>query len=361
MIRECLSFDDVLLSPKYSNLKSRSDVDPGSCGYDLPIVMSPMDTVTTREMIKYFVDNNMMATVHRYFPNGVEQLDFVRDIDENYIHKVFFSVGSIKNCREWIDYLYDNGVKNYLVDMAHGHSQLCIDTVKYIKSLKLSRKGPRSYVNYIMAGNVATRRAFGDLQEAGADYIRVGIGSGSICSTRLNTGFGVPQFTAIQDCASRKGKAKLVADGGIKYNGDIVKAIAAGADMVMLGKTLASTSMADGDCYDKNKELVAMGPHDGLYTTDKGDVKRGEIFFKSYHGMASAKARAGIMKKASIEGVAGLIPYTGKTEEVVEDMKLNLQSALSYNGTPNWEEFRREVKLLKVSDSSILESGTHVV
>ena len=354
-IRECLSFDDVLLSPKYSNLNSRNDANISCNLMAMPIIMSPMNTVTSFKMIKLFIDRGLIATVHRYFKTPEEQLNLVKKIpcnfDNQYVENTFFAVGSIKNCKEWINYLYNNNVHNFLIDMAHGDSELCIETVKYLNKLRqYDSKNKNKIVMNIMAGNVATRSAYSRLEEAGANYIRVGIGGGSICSTRTSTGFGVPQFTSIQDCASRKSNSFLIADGGIKNNGDIVKAIAAGANFVMLGKVLAGTSLASGPIYDKNKELI--------WNENPNPCN---IVYKGYYGMASKKARDGVMKNASIEGVAGLIPYTGETEEILKDIKLNLKSALSYNGSRNWKDFQRTVKILKVSNSSIAESRTHVI
>ena len=338
--RESYSYDDILLVPRFSDLHSRNDADISMEGYDLPIVMSPMDTITTPEMVDLFLESNLIATVHRYFKSGEEQLAYMHSdnkiTNKSRLDKAFFAVGSVLKYREWIDLLLQAGVKNFLVDLAHGDSLASIETVKYLDL----------HVGSIMAGNVATKSGFERLQNAGAKYIRCGVGAGSICETRLNTGFGVPQFTAITDCASRKNKGVfLIADGGIKNNGDIAKAMAGGADFAMLGKVLAGTDLAAGDCYDKNKELSPL---------------QKDICFKGYHGMASRKAREGVLSYASIEGACGMIPYTGKTENLLNDIKLNLKASMSYCGTRNWTEFKKNVKIIKISDSSILENGTHL-
>lgn len=336
-IRKCLSFDDILLVPKYSELRSRSQANPASCGYSLPIVMSPMDLISTPQMIDCFTDSNLMATVHRYFKDPKEQYAYVSHCKE--LDKVFFAVGSIQKYKDWIDCLFNNGVHKFCIDMAHGDSILCVETVEYIKKL--------SPLNRVMAGNVVTKSGFEHLQKAGAEFIRVGIGGGSICSTRSSTGFGVPQLTSIEDCASRKTTAKLISDGGIKNNGDIVKAMAVGADMVMCGKMLAQTSLAGGIEYDREKNICS----------NFGEVP----VYKQYRGMASREARSGVMNYGSVEGVSGLVPYLGTTESLIEDLKLNLHAALSYCGTTNWDDFRRCVKIIQISDSSILESKTHVI
>ena len=169
----------------------------------------------------------------------------------------------------------------------------------------------------------------------------------SICSTRINTGFGLPQLTAIMDCVRVKNPGVMViACGGVKNTGDMAKALAVGADMCFMGKRLAATDLALGRTFDKRMEL-----------TD--DVN--EIAYKEYRGMASKEARAGVMEYGSVEGVSGKIPYTGKTVDLINDIELNLRSALSYGGSRNWGEFRRKVKIVKISNSSINESQTHVL
>ena len=182
-LRVTYSYDDVTLVPAYSEIKSRSMTNPSMNGYNLPVIMSPMDTVTTPEMIRLFVENNLVATVHRMFKSPQEQFAWVlaedkyTDTDEmkELISKVYFSVGSVWKYKEWIDSLYAWGVKNFLVDMAHGDSLACVETIKYIKSLDKSLS--------IIAGNVASLDGFKRLQKAGADGVRVGIASGSICFT----------------------------------------------------------------------------------------------------------------------------------------------------------------------------------
>jgi len=159
----------------------------------------------------------------------------------------------------------------------------------------------------------------------------------SICSTRLNTGFGVPLLSAVEDCYSVREHACIIADGGIKYPGDIAKAIAFGADLCMLGKMLAATSLSPGECK-----------------------RIGSKYYKEYRGMASRQARQGVMKKASVEGVSGWIPYTCSTEEFIEDITQNLKASLSYAGTRNWYSFRKLVKKIMITNSSWNESMTHV-
>jgi len=336
--RECLTTSDVLLVPRYSEIKSRDDCDVSCFGYSLPIISSPMDMVYSKQMDKLLIKNHIPVIVHRYFKDCKEQLENSYSSRSKFR---FFAVGSIygKHGTNWIDELLDNGINKFCVDMAHGDSKACVDTVTYIYN-KMKKSGK------IIAGNVVTKSAFRHLEDSGCWAIRVGIGSGATCSTRTNTGFGVPLLTAIQDCVRGKEKALLIADGGIKYPGDIPKAIAFGADLCMLGRQLAATDLAPGECYNKHKEVI---------------TEKEKVVYKSYRGMASKEARQGILKEASIEGESGLVEYYGTTEQYLIDLKMNLKAALSYTGALNWKIFRRDVKKIKITSSSWNESLTNII
>jgi len=296
-----------------------------------------MDTVYSKDLDNVLTEAGIPVVVHRYFSDYAQQfLGSCYKLGES---SRFFAVGSINGKgKEWIDGLFAQGVRSYCIDMAHGDSKPCVDTVKYIKS--------KSEKTLIIAGNVATKSGFRHLQEAGAWAVRVGIGSGAACTTRTNCGFGVPLLTAIEDCSVVKDGSLLIADGGMKHPGDAVKAMAFGADLCMFGKQFAATSLAPGDCYDKDRNLT---------------VDATEIVYKGYRGMASREAREGVMKRASVEGVSGLIPYSGSTERFLEDLKLNFKAALSYAGATNWKQFRLNVKKIRISNLSWVESQTHVL
>lgn len=297
-LKKTYSYDDVTLVPHYSDLKSRGETDPSMFGFDLPIIMSPMDTVTTPDMIRLFVNNNLVASVHRAFKTAEEQFNYVvdsknrsetKDEIDKIVKGTWFSVGSIWKYKEWINYLYEHGVVNFLVDMAHGDSLACIETVNYIRKLK--------NVNHIIAGNVATKSGFRHLQDAGANGIRIGIASGSICSTAMETGFGVPILTNIIDCLQVKDdNVWMIADGGCKYTGDIAKAIYFGADFVMCGKMLASTSLACGKLYNSKCQLIEKDPIfvDSLTDEEENELSSLEsdyvndhiVKYRGYKGMA---------------------------------------------------------------------------
>ena len=342
--RKTYSLDDILIVPRYSDLTTRKNCDISLGNYKLPIMMSAMDTLSNPKMIEMIYNHGGAPTIHRYFKSASEQLDVIKKISshkELLLH-TWFAVGSVQKYKDWIKELFDNGVTNFIVDMAHGDSKSCVETVEYIDGLNWTG------IN-IIAGNVVTKAGFERLQKAGAVGIRVGIGSGSICSTRINCGIGIPQFTAIMDCAERKDhNTILIADGGIKNTGDMVKAIAAGADLCMCGKLLASTNLANGLSYDKNKEIIS-------------DFDLDNICYKGYRGMASKEARQSILEYASVEGVSGLVKYTGTTEQLLIDIKLRLQSAQSYLGVTNWNDFRKYAKFQIITDSSYKESSTNSI
>lgn len=383
-----LSYDDVLLIPRRSDFNSRSETDISVefCGqkYDMPIIMSPMTCVTSPEMIKFFIDNKMIPTVHRFFKSAEEQYTYVylglyeqilleengikfddweerRKLRENTltfdnkrlmkklkdeINEVYFAVGSVNKWKDWIDYLLKLGIKKFCVDMAHGHSKPCIDTIKCLRKQGKDIK--------IIAGNIATSSARKDLEKVGVNSLRCPIGSGICCTTSINTGFGVSTVSSLMDLDGIKNKkSQIIADGGIRNTGDMVKAIYFGADVVMLGRLLAATDLAAGSSYNSNMMLIAKDKV--IY-----DEQNRNVFYKEYFGMSSEKARKGVLSKGSIEGVSGMIKYTGTTRDLIDNIKLNMKSALSYGGCKTWNELREKVEHKIISNASILERKTHL-
>lgn len=352
-IRRVLSYNDVLLVPRHSNLDHLTDANI-SFNYKTfkakaPIINAPMDKVCSLSLIKCLAnDFSLPVTIDRWFENANDQIKFYKDCE---LHNkkqpmVFFAVGIVAKWEKWIEKLIKYRINDeqkfgFLVDVANGDTKASIETIKFIKDYSPDAS--------IMAGNVATRSGFARLQAAGANFIRVGLGGGSICTTRTNTGFGLPTLTSVLDCAKEKDTAYLIADGGIENPGDICKAIAAGADMCMLGKMLAGTSLSNGDKLDEAGDL-----------TDNPN----EIKWVSYSGMASKEANRKLKSTktiVSIEGESGQIPYTGETKEIVGNIIGNLQSAVSYYaGCRNWTEFRRKVKFVEITSSGWEESKTRV-
>jgi IMP dehydrogenase len=400
-LTETLSYDDITLAPAYSELKSRSEANPGIFNFKLPIFASCMDTLG-RNIMECIINNNIPFVAHRAFKSAKEQYEyfvpeFTKTAPFERYNKIWFAVGSVQKYKDWIDYLYHAvGVRNFCIDMAHGDCKACIDTIKYIKSLRTDidicktlnldddylksiPKETDADKTHVIAGNVATAEGFKRLQDAGADGIRVGIASGSICSTNIETGMGLPVLTSIIDCMKVKNKHTwLIADGGIRAVGDIVKAIFFGADFVMIGKLFASTDLSDGKCYNNNKEEIpselTIYPETDLtnlnnFITTLPEEKQIKIakeleklttVYKAYHGMASRAARNNILAYAAVEGVEGLIKYTGTTQQFITDTELRLKAAMSYAGAKDWTDFRKNTKAYKRSISGVHAADVHM-
>ncbi len=347
-----VSYDDICLVPRYSDLSSRSEADISQLGFRNPIINSPMIHTTSPEMLSFLTSKNMLCTIHRYFKSAEEQLKYVKDaIGDKYAH-VIFSVGK---CTDWIQFLIDNGIMSFCVDMAHGDSKTCVDTVKYIYEY--------CDLPFIIAGNVATGDGYRRLIGAGASMVRVGIASGSICSTAKNTAFGVPMVTSLLECAEVKNDigGKIIADGGTRSAADILKAIACGSDFVFCGKLLASTNLGIGPFYDRNKHLLDHMYIDMHY---QGVQYPSEIAYVEYAGMASHEMRmrngSHDTKNISIEGVSGLIKYSGKTEDLIDSIEANLRAGMSYCGARNWKEFYDRAIIREMSTAGIMEKETHL-
>ena len=249
------------------------------------------------------------------------------------------AVGVGQNFLDRVAALLDAKVDIVAVDTAHGHNSGVLDAVKKIKE-----KFPDLQ---LIAGNVATAAATRDLIEAGADVVKVGIGPGSICTTRVVAGIGVPQITAIMDCAEMADKygKRIIGDGGVKYSGDIVKGIAAGASAIMMGSMLAGTKEAPGAL----------------------EIYQGRSF-KVYRGMGSISAmEAGSKdryfqedaKKLVPEGVEGRVPYKGSLSDVIFQMVGGIRSGMGYCGKHNIEELRTKSEFIKITSASLIESHPH--
>ncbi len=249
------------------------------------------------------------------------------------------AVGVTANTLERVDALVKSKVDLITVDSAHGHSANIMNTVKMIKA---------KYPNLpVVAGNVATAEATEALIDVGADIVKVGIGPGSICTTRIVAGIGVPQLTAVMDCAERADKfgKKVIADGGIKYSGDITKAIGGGAAAVMIGSLFAGTLESPGEI----------------------EIYQGRSF-KVYRGMGSLSAMANGSKdryfqenarKLVPEGVEGRVPYRGALSEIVFQMCGGIRSGMGYCGTRTIDELRKNAKFTKITSASLVESHPH--
>ena len=290
-----ITFDDVLLVPQYSDIKSRSEVTLASElseGMELrvPIISAPMDTVCGRLMATRLAEFGALGIVHRY--NTIEtQTAIVAEASDGGLKNVGAAIGITGDYIERAAALIDAGATTLCLDVAHGDHVLMHVGAHNI----IDKFGDKAH---IMAGNIATYTGALALAQLGVDSIRVGIGGGSICSTRIQTGHGMPTLASVFECVQVKEKfpdLKIIADGGIKTSGDMVKALAAGADFVMVGSLLAGTAEAPGEIVYKDGEK-----------------------YKSYRGMASKDAQMDWRgKTSSLEGVATVIPYKGQVLPLV--------------------------------------------
>jgi len=259
--------------------------------------------------------------------------------DENGRLLAAAAVGTAANTMDRVAALVDAKVDVVAIDTAHGHSKMVLQKVAEIK---------KHYPNLpLIAGNVATAAATEALIDAGADIVKVGIGPGSICTTRVIAGIGVPQLTAVMDCAEaadKRGK-HVIADGGIKYSGDIVKALAAGGSAVMIGSMLAGTAESPGEV----------------------ELYQGRSF-KVYRGMGSLSAMAAgskdryfqeNAKKFVPEGVEGRVPYRGSVSDIIYQMKGGLRSGMGYCGKATIEDLRKNSEFVRITNAGLLESHPH--
>ena len=336
-MKETLTYDDVLLVPQYSDIESRKEIDIGNnldenIYLDLPIISAPMDTVTELNMAISMTKLGGLGIIHRY--NTITgQCRHVNKARQE-VELVGAAVGVTGDYLERALHLADSGAKVLCVDVAHGHHKLVERAIKSIKDALHDSV-------HIMAGNVATPEGYRALSKWGADSIRCNVGGGSICSTRIQTGHGLPGLQTIINCAKHKqGNAKIIADGGLRSSGDMVKAIAAGADFVMVGSLLAGTDQSPGELINNSSGLKN----------------------KVYRGMASKEAQFDWKGDfSSNEGISTTIPYKGDVQAVLEDMKNGIRSGLSYSGVRNIKELQENAIFVRQTAAGNVESGTHIL
>ena len=333
-MREALSFDDVLLVPQYSDIYSRKEIEikqnlKNVGNFSLPIISSPMDTVTEERMSCAMSKAGGTSVVHRY--NTIEeQADIVEDA-ASLGSQIGAAIGIGEDFLERALALANVGVSFLCIDVAHGHHSK-------VRSALEALRDEFSNTMHIMAGNVATLEAFNDLADWGADSIRIGIGGGSICSTRVQTGHGMPTLQSIMDCSQSDRDAALIADGGIRTSGDIVKALAAGADFVMVGSLLAGTDETPGSVI---------------------HTKNGRE--KVYRGMASKEAqRSWRNRVSSNEGISHTVPLKGPVRDVLDELRTGIRSGISYSGAHNVPSLQSKAQFVRQTTSGQVESSTHI-
>lgn len=327
-----ITFDDVLLIPAYNHHESRRVVDIGmsdklaTLTLQLPVISSNMDTITESKMANFMHSKGGIGALHRFMS--------IEDNIKEFKHctgQVFVSIGCTDAELQRAEALRDAGADYFCVDVAHAHAKYVGKTLKNLRQLLGGR--------CIMAGNVATYAGADYLASCGADIIKAGIGGGSVCSTRIKTGFGIPMLTCIQDCA--RSDRSIVADGGIRTSGDIVKALAFGADFVMIGGMLAGSEPTPGEVITKE---------------DGKQVKR-------YRGMASREAQEEFLGQMhewkTAEGVATEVPFRNNQNAILADIIGGLRSGLTYAGADTIRELQRKLNYVLVTQAGRIESFPH--
>ena len=391
-----LTYDDVNIVPKFSEVLSRENVDLSTrftknTTLSIPIVSSPMDTVTEYKMAREMLDMGGVGVIHRFqsIENQAEQMkrvwrqwdswyniggdkdrtdhtqvfeDWYKGVyhwnspptksdyedlhellwfadeaqrDEDYWSKrpLCAAIGTTGDYLERAQELVNNGCNVLLIDVAHGHHKLVGDALEKIKN-----DIPRVEV---VAGNIATREGADFLLQSGADGIRVGIGNGSLCETRIRTGVGLPQVSTLLDVVTicDDFDVPCIADGGIRNIGDVCKGLGCGADSVMLGNLLSGTKASPGQI-----EKIGQWPNEKL--------------FKKYRGSASRDSKG---NDKNVEGNHKVVPYKGKVHRLLSDIKDGIRSSFSYVGANNLSEYHSKVEFVRVTQAGTIEAKPHLI
>lgn len=337
------TFDDLQIIPKYSEIESRSQCELTTrftkrYTIGTPLVASPMDTVTDSKMALAIASYGGVGIIHRFMKTE-EQVRHVLKVKEQE-KLVSAAIGATGDYQERAIALANAGAIVLLIDVAHGNTKQVRDAIKWCK------ENLPEYVD-VIAGNVATYDGARNLVEWGADAIRVGIGNGSLCETRIRTGVGIPQVTALIESIRAVEESGIdvpvIADGGIRMTGDVAKALSLGADSVMVGSLLAGTRESPGEI-----QRMGMWPNEQL--------------FKKYRGSASAEVKQvhGLEEK-NVEGNSKLIPYKGKVERIIDDIKDGVRSSMSYVNATTISEFHSNSNHVLITQNGLIEAKPHLL
>jgi len=342
MFREALTYDDIQIIPIYSEVEHRSTCDITTkltkrFNINKPYISSPMDTVTGGEMALRMMQLGGVGCINRFL-SIEEQVEAVSLVKQNSFdnYPICAAIG-VNDSIVRLGKLVNAGANVILVDVAHGNTKLVKDVIKRIKE---------TYPDVdVIAGNVATAEGAENLCKWGADAVRVGIGNGSLCETRIRTGIGIPQVTALVDCIKicDDYDVPVIADGGIRMIGDVAKALALGADTVMFGSIFSGTKESPGKI-----QKTGQWPDEQL--------------FKKYRGSASLEAKVeNNLEEKNVEGNSKLIRYKGKVKRLVDDIDEGLKSAMSYVNANNLNEFRSNSDFVKVTQNGMIEAKPHLL
>jgi GMP reductase len=330
-----LGFKDVMIRPKRSTLKSRSHVSlerefkflhSTTTWTGVPIMAANMDTVGTFEMAKALAEDKLFTAIHKHY-SVQEWNDFLRDVSPETYNYIAISTGTGKDDSKKIAQIFEANplLKFICIDVANGYSE------HFVNFVQQTRKQYPDKV--IIAGNVVTGEMVEELLLAGADIIKVGIGPGSVCTTRVKTGVGYPQLSAIIECADAAHGlgGQIISDGGCKTPGDVAKAFGAGADFVMLGGMLAGHTESGGELIEINGEK-----------------------FKQFYGMSSTTAMekhvGGVAEYRASEGKTVQVPYRGSVEVTLKDILGGLRSACTYVGASRLKELTKRTTFIRVAE-----------
>ncbi len=365
---EGLTFDDVLLKPSYSDF-SRQSISlqtkiAANVTLDIPFISAPMDTVTESVLASELAVLGGIGIIHRNLTIASQAREVQKVKKKKFA--VGAAIGTSEGYRERFEAMVRAGADLIVFDSAHGYTTIMVNAVKWAK---------KTYPDVsIMAGNVATYEGALALIRAGADSLRVGMGPGAICTTRIVSGMGVPQITAIMETAraAKRTKTPVIADGGIKYSGDMVKALAAGASACMFGSFFASCKEAPGTLYQLSADEI---PSRFKSIVDHKQPRK-KYLFKTYRGMGSI----GAMKKGAdiksedeyhgknykdrvlvAEGVEGLVPVKGTVRSVIEQAVGGIQSGMYYVGSRTIPELQKNAQFIRITHASLTESHPHSI
>ena len=342
MRESSLTYDDVNINPQYSNIEHRKDCNTitrvtKNIHLEIPLVSSPMDTVTAYDMCVEMDRLGGMGFLHRFQSSEAIRKQIVSFRFNRSEGTIGASIGVTGDYINEAQMYVDAGAQIILIDVAHGHHKLVKEAIRRLKD---EVKGTFD----VLVGNIATKEAAKDLCEWGADGLRIGVGGGSLCSTRMQTGVGVPMVSSILSCVTVADSYNVpcMADGGVRCPADVCKGLAAGADTIMLGSLLSGTKESPGSI------------------TKQGQWPN-EVLQKKYRGSASLESKQDRGETKNVEGYSTTIPYKGKVKRIVNDIMDGVRSSMSYVGAGNILEFQAKSEFIKVTANGLSEAKPHLL